>query len=155
MRAQLADFFNADLNAELLAKRASHAICENFRVHRTVAALQSGNLTDLDHSLKESHWSLKTQYEVSCDELDACVRCTSETALQIAEHNKLQVLPILGFRMTGGGFGGCVIGFLHRSIARQFAETYAAQNNPYTSITGKIPQIYFVQPSEGLRISLL
>ena len=140
---------------ELLAKRASHAICENFRIDRAVVALESGNLTELDHAMRESHWSLKTQYEVSCDELDFAVQCATETATTIAQKQSLMAQPVLGFRMTGGGFGGSAVGLLHRSIVAEFAEIFSRPHNPYTAHTGKTPRLLFAKPNNGLRIALI
>lgn len=45
----------------------------------------------------ESHMSLKSDFEVSCDELDVLVKAAADTE------------GVLGSRMTGGGFGGCTV----------------------------------------------
>jgi galactokinase len=47
--------------------------------------------------MDESHFSLRHNYEVSCDELDALVGVATS------------VEGVLGSRMTGGGFGGCTV----------------------------------------------
>jgi len=66
-----------------------------------------------------SHDSLRDDYEVSCDELDAIV----DTARKLD--------GVYGARMTGGGFGGCAIMLveakLAKSIEQSVAENFAAR----------------------------
>jgi galactokinase len=47
--------------------------------------------------MRESHRSLRDDYEVSCDELDLMVRLADS------------IDGVYGARMTGGGFGGCTV----------------------------------------------
>jgi len=47
--------------------------------------------------MRESHASLRDDYEVSCPELDFLA----------AEAGKVK--GVYGARMTGGGFGGCIV----------------------------------------------
>jgi galactokinase len=84
----------ARLPDELSRRRVRHVVTENARVLDTVAALRSGR--PIGALLTASHASLRDDFEVSAPELDLAV----ETALAAGAQ---------GARMTGGGFGGCVI----------------------------------------------
>ena len=80
-----------------LRERCRHVVEENQRTLEAVDALTRGDLQHLGALLNESHRSLRDLYEVSCPELD----CVAEIA---------QGTPgVYGARMTGAGFGGCVV----------------------------------------------
>lgn len=82
---------------ETLRRRARHVISENQRVLDFVAALRRANWTEAGRLMTESHWSLSHDFETSNATMDAAV----ERALRRP--------GVLGARMTGGGFGGCVV----------------------------------------------
>ncbi len=83
--------------------RALHVAGENARTLAAAAALERGDLRAAGALMNESHRSLRDDYEVSCRELDEL----SDT---------LRNVPgVLGARMTGGGFGGCVLALLAAS----------------------------------------
>lgn len=80
-----------------LNRRARHVVTENARVMQTVQALRAGDDAALKHLLYASHVSLRDDYEVSVPALDALVDAA------------MAMPTCLGARMTGGGFGGCMI----------------------------------------------
>lgn len=85
------------------AARARHVVTENRRTLDAAAALRGGDLAAVGRLLNESHRSLRDDYEVSCRELDALVAIA-------------QGVPgVLGARMTGGGFGGCIVAIAHQT----------------------------------------
>jgi galactokinase len=86
----------AHLGDVMLRRRARHVLTENERVLRTVDLLRNGKFADTGHLLTESHASMRDDFEITVAETDAAV----EAALEAGA---------LGARMTGGGFGGCVI----------------------------------------------
>ncbi|MGB5872808.1 MAG: galactokinase [Bacteroidota bacterium] len=88
---------HAELLPRNLQKRARHVVSENQRVIRATQALRENDVNELGKLLYESHMSLRHQYEVSCDELDALVDICAECE------------GVVGARMTGAGFGGCVL----------------------------------------------
>jgi len=90
----------AGLNDPALRKRARHVVSENLRVLAAVEALQIGDVAGFGKLMTESHWSLARDYEVSTPALDQLV----ESALA---HGAL------GARLTGAGFGGCVVALAH------------------------------------------
>jgi galactokinase len=72
-------------------------VSENERVREACVALGSGDLARFGALMVESHASLRDDYEVSTPEMDAAV----EAALEIP--------GVYGARLTGGGFGGCIV----------------------------------------------
>jgi galactokinase len=117
-RLGLASLRDATLEQVADNPRARHVVTENARVLATAAALQSGDLAALGSLLTDSHASLRDDYEVSTPELDILVQTLVEGGAA-------------GARLTGAGFGGCVVALAHRrdaddiltrSIARYGAE---------------------------------
>lgn len=85
------------LTDPIVRRRARHVITECQRVRRAVAALRSGDLPEVGRQMIASHASLREDFEVSTPELDALV-------------DHLTAIPgVHGARVTGAGFGGCVV----------------------------------------------
>jgi galactokinase len=82
-----------------LNRRARHVISENSRVDRAVAALAAGDMHRLGRLLDASHVSLRDDYEVSTEAVEATVA-------------RLHECGALGARIVGGGFGGSVLALL-------------------------------------------
>jgi galactokinase len=78
-------------------RRARHVISENQRTTDFAAALEKRDYSRCGELMLASHLSLRDDYAVSCAELDALV--------EIAR----SVPGVYGARMTGGGFGGCIV----------------------------------------------
>ena len=99
-----------------LASRARHVVTENVRVAAFVAALAARDWVAAGRLMKESHRSLAVDYEVSCPELDTLVALADRLA------------GVFGCRMTGGGFGGCVVALVAADRAadagRMLAQAY-------------------------------
>jgi galactokinase len=79
-----------------LVRRTRHVVTETARVLDVVSALRAGRLAEVGRLFDASHESLRTDYEVSCEELDVSVEAA-------------RAAGALGARMTGGGFGGSSI----------------------------------------------
>jgi galactokinase len=79
-----------------LGRRFRHAVTETARVERAVAALRTADLARLGALFDASHESLRADFEVSCAELDELVAIAREHGA-------------LGARLTGAGFGGCIV----------------------------------------------
>ena len=82
---------------DVILRRARHVVSENERVRQACAALSANDLAHFGALMVESHVSLRDDYEVSTPEMDAAV----EAALAIP--------GVYGARLTGGGFGGCIV----------------------------------------------
>lgn len=81
----------------LLRRRARHVVTENARVRAFAAALRDGDLVTAGRLMAESHASLAADFEVTTEPLDTLAA-------------RLSALPgVFGARMTGAGFGGCVV----------------------------------------------
>lgn len=93
--ARLADV--ESLSTELLKRRARHVISENERVRTFVDATRAGDIAAAGRVMTESHWSLARDYETSTARMDEAVR------------DVLAEPGVVGARMTGGGFGGCIV----------------------------------------------
>ena len=93
-----------NLLSPLIYKRVRHVVTEDERTLLASSALEKGNLQPLAKLMAESHESMRDDYEISCRELDILV--------EVASTQK----GLLGARMTGGGFGGCTINLVIRSL---------------------------------------
>ncbi len=119
---------------DVCRRRARHVIAENERVLAFVAALDRGEWHAAGRLMLESHASLATDYEVSCPELDAIVRIAAG-------------LPgVVGCRMTGGGFGGCVVALAENARA---SEAIAAIRAGYQRATGIDPAIFTTRAADS------
>jgi len=98
--ASLRDAQESDLDRiadPLIRRRARHVVTENGRVLEAADALRRREPAALGPLLYASHESLRRDFEVSCPELDRLVELSRE------------VPRVVGARMMGGGFGGCVL----------------------------------------------
>jgi galactokinase len=120
---------------EIIMRRCRHVISENARVIKAAAALENGNLETFGSLLKQSHCSLRIDFEVSCPELDLMV--------ELGE----QVDGVYGTRMTGGGFGGCTIAFIQAESVEKYQRTV---REGYERATGCKPEIYVCSASDGV-----
>jgi galactokinase len=84
-----------------LRARARHVVTENQRVRDCAGALAAGDLSEAGDLMKASHISLRDDYEVSTPALDEAVESLNATP------------GVHGARLTGAGFGGCVIALTH------------------------------------------
>ena len=105
------DLFRVEklIGDEIIFKRVRHVISENERVRKFVRALRNRDFPELGRILNESHRSLKEDYEVTGDYLDAI----QEAAINAGA---------IGARMTGAGFGGCAIALIKKDTFDDFKE---------------------------------
>lgn len=85
------------LDDPVIRRRARHIVTENRRVLAFAEAMRADDVETMGALMTESHRSLQHDYETSNEIMDAAVE-------------RLLTEPdVLGARMTGGGFGGCVV----------------------------------------------
>lgn len=85
-----------------LRRRAHHVVSENSRVRSFADAIRAADFAEAGRLMSESHASLRDDFEVSTRILD-----------DLVEH--LEGLPgVRGARLTGAGFGGCVVALVDR-----------------------------------------
>ena len=118
-------------------RRALHVITENSRTLQAVEAMCRGEVCALGVLMNKSHASLRDDYEVSSDALDAIVDCATA-------HN-----ACFGARMTGAGFGGCAVAAINADRTDDFVRTVAAQ---YQQKTGHTPTLYVCQATNGAEV---
>ncbi len=119
---------------EVVFRRCRHVISENKRVLDAAEALRSENLDEFGGLMYQSHLSLRDDYEVSCQELDVLV--------EIAK----QFEGVYGSRMTGGGFGGCMISLVRAAAVPDFQDKLSKR---YIEATGITPAIYVCSAAQG------
>jgi galactokinase len=84
------------LRDDVVRRRARHVVTEIARVSETVALLRAGRLPEIGPLFTASHESMRDDFEITVPELDVAV-------------GAVLAAGALGARMTGGGFGGCII----------------------------------------------
>ncbi|WP_316738361.1 galactokinase [Pedobacter aquatilis] len=118
--------------------RAKFVIEENQRVITAVQCLESKDYSQLGQLLNSSHEGLSKQYKVSCPELDSL------------QSIAIKYKSILGARIMGGGFGGCTINLIKKSITSD--ATIEKVRAEYEKIYGFKPQCIKVKISQGARV---
>jgi N-acetylgalactosamine kinase len=87
-----------------ILRRARHVLTETERVNLAADALASGRLEEMGALMDASHRSLRDDFGASTARLDAMVKCARAGGA-------------LGARLTGAGFGGCIIALARESGA--------------------------------------
>ena len=116
-----------------LRRRTRHIVTENARVLDVVALLRDGRVADIGPVLTASHLSMRDDYEITVDQVDLAV----EVALQEGA---------FGARMTGGGFGGCVIALARTS---QVATVRAGIATAYADAGYDEPGFFLARPADA------
>ena len=94
-----------------MQKKAKHAVYENQRTIEAVKALKAGDIEHFGELMRQSHESLRDDYDVTGVELDTL----AEEAWKIP--------GVIGSRMTGGGFGGCTVSIVKDEAVENFKKT--------------------------------
>jgi galactokinase len=134
LRDAMLDALESLKSDDTLYRRARHVVTENGRVQLAIAAIKNGDWPMLGRLMVDSHMSLKEDYAVSCDELDLLVDMA------------LTESGVYGARMTGGGFGGCMIVLVDRARAEAVAGSICSR---YGAQTGREPLCYQVDSAAG------
>ena len=119
----------------IVYRRARHVISENARALAAADALRTQNLSAFGELMIASHASLRDDFEVSCSELDLLV--------DIA----LDVEGVYGARLTGAGFGGCMIALVEKKAVDRLVQAIEAN---YASATGRQASPYICRASPGV-----
>jgi galactokinase len=116
---------------------ARHVVTENARVLAFADALRANDVNALGPLLLASHESLRDDYEVSTPELDLLVDL-------LVEHGAV------GARLTGAGFGGCVVALVQRNRVDDCAAKVTLE---YERKTGLTPAAFPVRPVGGASVT--
>lgn len=117
-------------------KRAKHAVYENQRTIKAVAALKAGDLETFGKLMNASHVSLRDDYEVTGKELDTLVEAAWKQE------------GVIGSRMTGAGFGGCSVSIVKEEAIDDFIKNVG---EIYEKEIGYAADFYVVEIGDGSR----
>ncbi len=132
---EMLDTYKNEMDA-LSYRRCAYVIHENQRLLEGCEALKKGDYEFFGEKMFGSHEGLSREYEVSCAELDFIA--------DIARHTD----GVLGARMMGGGFGGCVINLVKESVCDAYLDDVKSRfNHQY----GQTPRTISVVIGDGAR----
>ena len=131
------DEFNAVASEidPLVAKRVRHVLTENQRTLDAAEALSQGDLVTVGRLMAESHASMRDDFEITVPQIDLLVEIVKSV---IGDQG--------GVRMTGGGFGGCIVALIPAGLAENVRQAVAEQ---YASQTGITETFYVCNASQG------
>lgn len=121
---------------DVRAKRAKHAVYENQRTLKAVKALENNDIDTFGKLMNESHNSLRDDYEVTGRELDTLVDLASKQE------------GTIGSRMTGAGFGGCIVSIVKKPMVEKFIENVGKE---YKEKIGYDADFYVANIGSGTR----
>lgn len=125
----------AQLDDELQCMRTRHVVTEDERVLQAVELGRAGRLSELGPLLDASHASMRDDFQITVPTVDLAV----DTAKQ---HGAL------GARMTGGGFGGCIIALCRSGEGQQLGQRVA---EAFADAGFNAPSWFTVTPEQGAR----
>jgi galactokinase len=99
----------AHLSDPVMRRRVRHVVTENARVLEAVAILRAGRIVDLAPLLDASHESMRDDFEITVPQVDLAVDVARASGA-------------LGARMTGGGFGGCIIALVEAGDSNRIGD---------------------------------
>jgi galactokinase len=115
-------------------KRCRHVITDSQRVVDGLAFLRAGDLVAFGKLLNDAHRSYRDDFEASCSE------CDMLAAIGQAQPG------CYGSRLTGGGFGGCVVNLVEAEASEVFVQKI---KDEYFAQTGIHPEVYVCSTADG------
>ncbi|CAI1050676.1 Galactokinase [Serratia ficaria] len=120
----------------IVAKRARHVITENDRTLAAADALAAGDMPLMGRLMAESHASMRDDFEITVPPID-----------RLVEIVKAIVGDRGGVRMTGGGFGGCVVALMPQALVEPVRAAVARE---YPLQTDGLRETFYVcKASQG------
>lgn len=119
----------------IVARRVRHVLTENARTVEAASALEKGDLKRMGELMAESHASMRDDFEITVPQIDTLVDIVKGT---IGDKG--------GVRMTGGGFGGCIVALVPEDQVSTVENAVAAQ---YEAKTGIKETFYVCKASQG------
>ena len=117
--------------------RAHHVVTEIARTVKTAEAMKKNAWQTVGELMYASHASLRDDFEVSCKELDVLVDIAGKTD------------GVIGARMTGGGFGGCIVALVQGNKADSISDSICRE---YEAQTGVKPTAFMTRPGQGAHV---
>ncbi len=121
----------------LIYARARHVISENNRTEAAATALMNGDVSTLGALMAQSHQSMRDDFAITVPAIDFLV---AEVAAMCGDRG--------GVRMTGGGFGGCVVALLPADLVEPVCQHLS---KVYPAAYQLEPTFYLCQASAGAR----
>ena len=121
------------LDDDVMRRRVRHVVTENERVLAAFELAKQGDLAALAPLLDASHASMRDDYEITVPTVDLAVDAAKEAGA-------------LGARMTGGGFGGCIIALTKAGQADHIGQEVADR---FASAGYGAPEWFTVTPAPG------
>ncbi len=132
----LAELLDAEGKLDDLSfRRARHVLTENQRTLIAADALARGDMQVLARAMAESHASMRDDFQITTPAIDTLVEILAKASAGLG-----------GARMTGGGFGGCVVSI---APASQIPAMMAAVEAEYQARTGCVPSLIPAKASAG------
>ena len=122
---------------DVVYRRALHVVSECQRCLECKEALEKKDYEKVGQLLYQSHASLRDNFEVSTPEIDILVEIALEQE------------GVYGARITGGGFGGCVVCFVKSEKAEAVMKTMEEE---YKKKTGIQCDAFITKPEQGARV---
>lgn len=116
-------------------RRARHVISENERTLHAAQALSSSDMALMGQLMAQSHISMRDDFEITTPAIDHLVEVLQKA---IGPHG--------GVRMTGGGFGGCVVALLAQNLVAKVQSVLCDQ---YQTPGGGVPRQWVCTPASG------
>lgn len=115
-------------------KRCRHVITDSQRVLDGLTLLRAGDVVAFGKLLNDAHRSYRDDFEASCSECDI-----------LAAIGQAQT-GCYGSRLTGGGFGGCVVSVVEADASESFVAAVKAE---YLARTGIVAEVYVCGTADG------
>jgi galactokinase len=122
---------------DVIFRRCRHVVSETARTAEAATQLGRHNYEDVGRLMLESHDSLRRDYEVSIPELDFLVE------------QAMTVRGVYGARMTGGGFGGCIVALVQPRAVEPLREHL---NRTYPQKFRKEPAVFATTATAGASV---
>lgn len=116
-------------------KRARHVITENARTLEAAEAMANGDFSTLSALMAQSHASMKDDFAITIPAIDYLVEIVASVIGDTG-----------GVRMTGGGFGGCIVALVPIDKVDEVRQTVA---DNYQKRFGIKEDFYVCYASEG------
>jgi galactokinase len=119
----------------LVLRRARHIVTDSRRAQAAAEALRAGDLRTLGRLMADSHVSMRDDFEITTPAIDDLVHIAQEA-----------IGPEGGARMTGGGFGGCIVAVLPRGKVDAVRAAIEAQ---YRAPSGEHATVWVSLAADG------
>jgi galactokinase len=126
---------NKDKLSEVVYRRAHHVVSESERTVLAAQALRTNDVVQLSQLMAQSHISMRDDFEITVPPIDFVVEILTE---YLGDKG--------GVRMTGGGFGGCMVALMPHDMVLG-AKLLLADR--YYQETGYKETVYICSASDG------